>query len=316
MANLIITKNCNLNCPYCFAQNYMSSSGNENITLEQLENILTFFSNVPNKVHHISLMGGEPLLHPQFEQIYNRISEFTNFYEIPKSPSIFTNGIELSQYRDIIYDSNIIINVNSPNFIGKENWEKIKKGILELKGNNLITLGINLYLDMEDYSYIFELAEETRLLDIRCSVAAPYGELKNQNRFIYADNNKQLFLNFVEEALENGIQPMIDCNYIPKCRFTEEEKIFLEDANIISMDWCYPALDILPNMQVYSCFGFQNPVNLLDFNDLEEIENYFINNYTVPKIELRADCINCPLELYSTEWNSEKCQGGCLGFNN
>lgn len=317
MANLIITKNCNLNCSYCFAQNYMSSPGNTIMELEDLNNILNYFKKAPEKVHHISIMGGEPLLHPQFEDIYLIVKQFCKDYSIKNSPSIFTNGINLSQFRDTIKNSKIILNINNPNIIGENNWNQIKQGILELKGDNELTLGINLYNGMPNYNYFFELAVETKLLEIRCSITAPYGEKKEQNRFEYADEHKQLFLNFIQDAKKYKIQPRVDCNYIPKCRFTEEELNILEEAKIISMDWCYPAIDILPDMTCYSCFGFQNPVNLLDFENLEQVEQYLLNNYSIPKVESREYCVNnCPLEIYSNTWESTKCQGGCLGFNN
>lgn len=316
MANLVITKACNLNCSYCFAQNYMNSPGETNITIEQLNNILNYFSLAPDKVHHISLIGGEPLLHPQFSEIYDIVTTFIEDNSIGEYISIFTNGINLIDYKDIIENAYIIVNVNKPTVVGIDNYNKMKQGIIELQEYNQIILGINLYQNMEDYNYIFTLAKELNIDEIRCSYIVPSNQNELQNKFNYYDQGKELFLNFCNTAINNEIQLNIDCNHIPKCRFTEEELNIVTEACGVSMDWCYPAIDIMPDMTVSSCFGFMNPVNLNDFKDLEEIENYFMNNFTTPKIESRTNCANnCPLEIYGTTWDHDKCQGGCLGFN-
>ena len=41
MANIFLTRKCNLKCPYCFADEFVNKK-NEEVTLENFEKILNF----------------------------------------------------------------------------------------------------------------------------------------------------------------------------------------------------------------------------------------------------------------------------------
>ena len=94
MANIAITKYCNLKCPYCFAETMMTEEDKKNIDLNLLKDILEWLKCTPHE--RIGLIGGEPTLHPQFKEI---LSIVNNHCEQNDSKSIlFTNGIELEKY--------------------------------------------------------------------------------------------------------------------------------------------------------------------------------------------------------------------------
>ena len=147
MPNIAITNRCNLHCPYCFANDFINQQQNE-ITLEQLKNILKFLERTPPT--RIGIIGGEPTIHPNIQQILSEVKTFANYYGC--TIAIFTNGINLNPIlNDIDNITEVLINVNEPARIGEQNWYKIEQNILYLyhKGlGNQVKFGINLFLEI------------------------------------------------------------------------------------------------------------------------------------------------------------------------
>ena len=63
---LEITSHCNLECPICFAG---SGPGGHHLTLEQCKAAIDRLVQVETQPEVLQLSGGEPTIHPQFEQI-------------------------------------------------------------------------------------------------------------------------------------------------------------------------------------------------------------------------------------------------------
>lgn len=86
MANVLLTETCVRNCPYCFAKQYMSEADvKDALTWDNLIYIADFLQS--SNVNHISLLGGEPLLHSE-------ISEFCKYLSHRGFiVTIFTSGI-------------------------------------------------------------------------------------------------------------------------------------------------------------------------------------------------------------------------------
>jgi len=66
MANIMLTKRCNLKCPYCFAEEFVNKSGDD-ISIENFKVALDFALTNPHE--QIGLIGGEPTLHNNFKEI-------------------------------------------------------------------------------------------------------------------------------------------------------------------------------------------------------------------------------------------------------
>ena len=86
MANVLLTETCVRSCPYCFAKQYMTEADvQDSLSWGNLIYIADLLESSGEK--HISLLGGEPLLHPQ-------IAEFVNYLNIRGFfVTIFTSGI-------------------------------------------------------------------------------------------------------------------------------------------------------------------------------------------------------------------------------
>ena len=78
---LEITRRCNLNCDYCYQKNRSHSDKNIHQIEEDLQTLLRL-----RKTDTMFISGGEPLLHPQIEEIV-RIVDFYNV-----KPVLVTNG--------------------------------------------------------------------------------------------------------------------------------------------------------------------------------------------------------------------------------
>lgn len=83
--SLELTNKCNLACNYC----YQNSSMALNSFLQQPLRLLSFLRE--NGVRGVELTGGEPLLHPQFEEILKYVSTHFGLY------GVITNGMLLNK---------------------------------------------------------------------------------------------------------------------------------------------------------------------------------------------------------------------------
>lgn len=316
MPNIAVTNLCNLNCPYCFADNFITQDKIQYITQDQLTKIIQFLKQ--GEPERIGLIGGEPTLHPKLSSIIEYISD-EYLYQYPElSMVIFTNGINLTPYiRYIKNNITLLININSPKVISETQYNKIIQNLKLLQTNNSlnnVSIGINLYLDMPDFDYIFHLAHQFNFNEIRISCVCPIQYNYNTNtKENYYTAFKPLFLKVLNKAFAENIRLNLDCNKIPLCYFTKTEK---ELINYICTGqdntWCNPVVDITPDFKCTSCFGAYNLIDLNQFNTLQEVERYllFTENYPRYLLNNSGKCNNC------SQYKKLICQGGCLSFAN
>lgn len=310
MPNIAITNYCNLRCPYCFAEDFTQQE-KEEISEEQLINILEFLSR--DKISRIGVIGGEPTLHSNFNRILDILELFSkNNSNIPIV--IFTNGIELKRYIERL-NNNItcLINLNEPEIIGEDKFIKIKRTLDKLKLSNkldYVSIGINLYPEIKNMNYIFEIAREYFKDHIRCSFVAPTCKYTTTDKDKYYNEAKPIFLKCVELAEKYQITLELDCNHIPECYFTEEELTLVKKYTYREHKKCSPVVDITPQLTATSCFGTYDPVNILDFDNLAELTKFLQEN-KMDKLKEKNNtgkCKDCE------EFLNDKCQGGCLAF--
>ena len=93
MANIAIVNYCNLKCKYCFADD-MIHEDTQSISIDDYRKILSFLARTPK--NHVGIIGGEPTLHPHFEEILKETNKYCR--EVNTDATLFTNGIELEKY--------------------------------------------------------------------------------------------------------------------------------------------------------------------------------------------------------------------------
>ena len=314
----MINKTCNLRCPYCFANEFVNKS-EDNITLENFKKAVDFLLSSQGTGGRIGIIGGEPTIHPQFQEIIESVVKNDKI----KSVVLFTNGIKIDEYIDILSHEKIrfLINLNSYNDIGVGFYNEILNNIellLNRGKKNDINLGLNIYSSKQDFSFFFNVFDNYDLTHARISIIVPNGE-SSTDGFINFKELKDAFYNIIIELMSRNISYGIDCNKPPRCIWTEEEieKIKLIGAESkdglhgISFEFnkCYPVIDILPDLTAVRCFGLSDvsKVNISDFNSFDDLRKYYLENIDKGYIAkpLCSDCKKCDLF-------GDKCYGGCL----
>lgn len=321
MANIMITKRCNLRCPYCFAEEFVGKSSDD-ITIDNFRTALDFALTNPNE--EIGLIGGEPTVHSHFKEILEVIIHDDRV----RICTLFTNGILIDKYINQLSHPKfkILINCNSPTDIGEKAFQKMKENIHlfanEFYMQERVTLGINMYKVDFQYDYIFELLEMCRFNYLRTSVSIPNSnEIAKMTSLEYFKIMKPRVLEFYHELLSKGVVPFYDCNAIPKCIFTPIEiKVLsqmiqatgLEDNNLLcDVTSCSPVMDILPDLSVIRCFALSEfKASISEFNNIFEAKSYFNNWFDTLAFHVYTDnnCDDC------FNHKTMKCSAGCFAF--
>lgn len=314
MANVLLTETCVRSCPYCFAKQYMSDVDvKDSLTWDNLIYIADFLESSGEK--HISLLGGEPLLHPY-------IAEFIEYLDQRGFMiTIFTSGImapgKIDEFASKILGKgpqlklSFVVNVNEPRLSPKNEIEKVKK-FFELFGERS-SLSFNIYrLDFQMDFLISYIIDYGLMRHIRLGVAHPIPGSKN----LYiqpSDFNKvrDTLMNTFPSMSELDIVPGFDCGF-PMCMFSNEDLGLLYKFTQGQMSFqCGPAIDIGTDLSCWSCFPLSdfNKKSLFDFNSYRELADFYGKKMEEVRKEVRGlypTCDDCKFN------RSHLCSGGCL----
>ena len=287
MPNIAFLNYCNLQCPYCFANKFITEEEKQLITKEQLLTILDFLDQTP--CNRIGIIGGEPTLHPCLAEYIDS----------------FKNHSALSS----------LINLNAPNTMSESNYNSIIETLNNFEKNQLlnqINFGINIYPDLQDFNYIIELCKKYKKNNLRISYAAPTCQYSQVDKDEYYNNGIPQLLELNQLAYKNNIELRIDCNMIPACYFKEDDLAFLKKNVIHWKTLCKPVIDITPDFKATCCFGAYGLIDLHQFDNINEVSNYFLFKTIYPKRQANGQndkCKDCK------KFNNLSCQGGCLAFS-
>lgn len=321
MPNIMLTYGCNLKCPYCFANEFVNKKSSY-ITKENFVKAIEFLTR--EDITRLGLIGGEPTLHPNFKEFLEYIIANRRIGEA----TIYTNGILLDKYIDQIITPKfrVLVNCNSPKEIGDEQFLRLRN-TLDILVNKYymvdrINLGINLYNDDLDYNYIIDLLKLCGLHRVRISLTVPdFSKCGNVDALEYFKSRKSFLLRFLKDMQKNDVLPYYDCNKPPYCIWNDDEKRWLEEmvskykveSNLIGdHSFCYPVIDILPDLKAVRCFGMSEyeKIDINDFSGVSEIASYFLNRIDSASYQIPAknECIECKKRKL------RKCTAGCIGF--
>ncbi len=315
MANIALTSRCNLSCEYCFAHD-LTEGDKTDIKIDDFLGILDFLRGESE----IGLIGGEPLLHKSINEF---IEILNNNYYVNRV-LVFTNGIFLDKLKKSVLGPKvcILVNVNSSEDIGKAQFEKMRKNVLDLQyyiSKSHLTLGINIYKENQDFTDQVSLIKELGAKRIRLSVVIPKD--KREGCISYFTKMKGTLLSLCRQLKELGVCPSYDCNAIPECVYTSEEKeflatlpyeneyerrIFLGEASV-----CAPIVDIYPDKTATRCFGMSDyKVKIDDFKNINDLKNHFFLTLDTRLVHkaTRKECEDCYKQKVFG------CFGGCLCY--
>jgi len=329
MANIMVNELCNLQCPYCFANKYVNGDNSTDISYANFKKAVDWINEkhirngapwpIDREVPRIGIIGGEPTLHENLEDLlmYALRERLPN-----QDILVFTNALYMDPYIEFFAknDISILINLNSPEDIGEEDYQKTVDNIrkMRLKGMHF-SLGVNFYKGDLDTKFVLDVIEEFAVRELRVGVTSPNTKEKiDEGSFAYFTEITEPIVRLIEDAAALDCAVHFDCQKIPECIITKyEDRIrpLMErlPINIFEHARCTPVIDILPDLKVARCFGVSGDnitVPMESFETEEDVMAYFATNIdNVAMLTVKHEkCIRC----YSR--NVGKCQSGCIVF--
>lgn len=316
MANIMITERCNLQCEYCFANEFVNGIEKKDITIPQLQRILKFIIGDGTE-KRIGLIGGEPLCHPKFHDIINTICENENVENV----LIYTNGILLKEYITELENEkvNLLVNCNdlSYNYNLQKQWDDSLDVAFKKLGKK-VGLGVNFYKPDFEYRYILDLVEKYNCDHLRVSISVPNNTKYSYRPLEYFKTVKPHIFRFFSELEKRNVVPYFDCNVFPACLVSVDEmKMFSQwkidnPFSIVKNHGtgCKPVIDIMPDLTAVRCFGLSEytKTKITDFASISDLRNYYMKTIDAFAINCNhtAECDQC------YKYKTVKCSGGCL----
>lgn len=314
MANVLLTETCVRSCPYCFAKQYMSDSDvQDSLTWDNLVYIADFLEEAGEK--HISLLGGEPLLHPQISSFILYLNQrgfgVTVFTSGIMPDSRFDNFVRniLAKGEDL--KLGFVCNVNDPKHSPKSELEKVRK-FFSVFGERC-SLSFNIYrLDFNMDFLINYIIDYGLGRHIRLGLAHPIPGAKN----LYISPKdfhivKTTLMEAFSKFSEFEIVPGFDCGF-PLCMFNDAElgQIYKYSLGQLSFQ-CGPAIDIGTDLSCWACFPLSNfnKKSLFDFNNYHELHDFYEEKMQEVRKEVRGLYLECDTCKYN---KFGLCSGGCL----
>ncbi len=313
MANVLLTQKCVRSCPYCFAKKHMEDAPPDDIlTWENLIYIADFLQASGDQ--SISLLGGEPFLHPQIvDYILYLISRGLRV-------NIFTSGImsdacfaKVVQNLANVHPAQLsfVCNLNNPATTSFSELENIKRFLTTF--SHLTVLSINIYRTDFDLDYAIQYINRYALnRHIRIGLAHPIPGKKN----VYIPVEKlnvmaSRFVSYIPVLEQFNIEAGFDCG-VPMCIFDDESigKMFKFNKGNVKFS-CGPAIDIGPDMTVWSCFPLSNyeKKSLYEFKTMQEVYEFYSTFHKKARTEVGGIFEKCDTCIYRSR---ELCAGGCV----
>lgn len=262
--NILFNNYCNLKCPYCFANGEMQQLP-INLSEENLKWFIEFLKR--SNIDTVSVLGGEPTLHPDFINYLNIIKESN------MGLFLFTNGTFNDDIRAAIMNLaqnvkvGMLVNFNNSNISGEKVFTIINN-IHALKQNNVaVGLGINIYQENQPLEELFLVCERLDVKALRWAITIPNYHTTDVESYF-----RKLIPTACELAIwakEKGVELNYDCNSIPLCLLSKEEIEIIQPKYRCSGF----AIDISPNLEIIKCFS-NHYGNLKDFNDFNELKTF------------------------------------------
>ncbi len=312
----MVTKRCNLRCPYCFANEFVNDSGD--ITINEFRSILDFIL-LDGSDPKLGLIGGEPTIHCEFDKLLNIIAEDERI----KNCIIYTNGIKLKKFINLLENEKFRLLINCNDIRNSHSLFDEFSDSLDVAFHSIskrITLGANFYKPDYDYGYILELVKKYSCDKLRVSISLPNSKDYEYEPLNYFKIVKPHIFTFFRELKALGCIPFFDCNIMPSCVFTAEEMLEFEEwgrENPFSViknrhTGCVPVIDILPDGTAVRCFGLSeySKTNIRNFACIQDLKFYYLRTVDAYALNSATDkkCISC------YKFKTAKCTGGCLVY--
>jgi hypothetical protein len=289
-----------------------TSTPDENLTWENLIYVADFL--ISSNENHIALLGGEPTLHPLFVEFVLYLLE-RNF-----DITVFTSGVlEESVLKEAEAwlshtppeKLSFVVNVNHPNISTAQELEKVNR-FLDVFGM-YSSMGYNIYQLDFDFRFLADLMNMhgTRR-HLRIGLAHPIPGEGTRHLSVYELKPMvQRLIQFAPLLEQMRIQIGFDCG-MPMCFYSEEQLGILYKLSRGALNFgCGPAVDIGPDLQVWSCFPLSNfhKRSIYDFDSIQEVHDFYRKHLDGIRVEAGGILEACDTCAHREQ---KLCQGGCI----
>lgn len=227
-----LTHDCNYNCYYCYDKGNRLMRKKETLKLQFIQMFLLNFKETINESFEISLLGGEPTLHPDFIKILEILSKCN----LLKRLTIVTNGTASVNIYNTAYNLfgdklRLNISIHLCNNISVDKYyEKIKK--LNCK-NIRINVLLDDKIDISIYLYVLEKFKEFSGLAVAPLYGVNYTQEFKKLLIINDDENKKIKLYDNKVLLrEYTMSELTSFDYNPFEGLYCEAMLYLYNINI------------------------------------------------------------------------------------
>jgi len=318
--NLLLTTTCNRRCEYCFAAEYVERDAEDLqederfISLRHFVEAIDFF--VASNERRVSLLGGEPTLHPLFNNFVRYILKRN------LDVQVFTNGImpeaacEELAARIIPDRVAFTVNINPPSLRTTREDALVRNFLASL--GPACTPGININKPGLDLDFVIEHIEEFKLRRVvRVGISHPTRNRETRHLQIeeYPSVLKQV-VHFARRLEEKEIQISLDCGF-PLCLFTDEDLGLLARNSPArkQISSCQSAIDIGVDGTAWKCFPLQSlgAVPIHRFANVQELFQFFgaLERQSRPDRPggIFSECQECVFQ------RRNQCGSGCQGYS-
>lgn len=276
------------------------------MSLEDFDKVLQFHKR--SALPAISLLGGEPTLHPQFDQILDRC--LASNMQI----RLFTGGLIPPKAKEKIRSVDpakigLIVNISVPEHCrSQKEYEQTIQSVRDLA--QFSTVGYTMFSDKVDPSWLVEVILETKCRPhIRLGLAMP--SLTDQNPLLPPHDYKAIaswVLKLASLCDARDITLGFDCGFT-FCMFNAEQLGKLMEWGCELRFVCCPIIDIGADLSVWSCFATSsvNQTRLEDFpNRNDAVAHYTDVQRAYRSFGIYDECRTCKHKRRNA------CAGGCL----
>lgn len=309
--NLIITRQCPNRCPYCFESGESGRGRDSRISLANAERVARWAAGV--RLDALSLLGGEPFLHPELGAIVRLFRE-----NCPRTRlTVFTGGYFSPARLDALApdEVSLLFNINEPHtYAAPKLFAAVVDNVLRAIRRGFRTgLGFNVWETEFSPDFMPDLAHRLGRRTFRWTVAHP--QVGVSSTVVPAAEFGTLAgrcLTMLQKAAAVGVSAHLDCP-LPLCFFADADLGWLAKHHPNTagrLGWCEPPLDISPDLEVVRCFALSRDerVSLADFASPEALKRHFARSVDRKRSwpDLFLACADCE------HAGSGRCRGGCL----
>ncbi|PPD58154.1 radical SAM protein [Dehalogenimonas etheniformans] len=309
--NLVLTRACSNSCPYCFESAEREDGRRGAISLENVATFVKWASN--SRLDYLSLLGGEPFLHPKLSTIVKMFRQASPGTSI----RILSGGIFNKELLDELppQEISIVFNINEPrDYRNPKHLNKVINNVeAALKKGFKVSIGFNVWRLDFDPDFIPNLARQFGLSRFTWTVANPIRGIESKvvptTEFPALAERCMVML---RKAAALNLEANLDCP-VPLCFFKDSDLAWIRQyhpGTASGMGPCAPVLDVTPELEVLRCFALSKSVRLklTDFHSEKEIEDWFMKHLDTQFLGTGCFdyCAECP------HFQKGRCYGGCL----